>query len=306
LIELLQKQKYPVILLFASALFLLLGTFEVVSIQALRVRSLPTPNYLSLGLGFLFLCLSTASFALDEVTLGWLKFRRIRRLGTGFSTTMTNTEVCVAFGRLEQVAEGAPESMVVLPATEFFDPECVRDRKSALGAYVHRHFTNQEAQIEAFIAKELASKPTQRIEQSSGVFEKSFGVGTRVFAKRLLESKQPLLFIAITTKRANEGVRAELSDTFKAVQQIQNVAADNRIDSVLLPVLGAGHGHLRPEAALFGLLLAICGSLNSPRAHHIKRYTVVVFQPDGNSKPSIRKAVCKRLLRIAVGMYSDD
>ena len=300
----LEKQKYAVILLIMGVFLIIAGFFDIEDITKLKIAARSTPNYIIVVFGVFFSVISILVYLFDKLTLGWLGYRRIKNIKKGFGTKISNTEINIMFGRLESISDELEERMIVLPANEFFDDECINDKKSALGAYVNHKFTNQTQQIEDLIACELRGFKSRMVEKEAGVKQDSFGVGTGVFLKRPLNSKQPILFIAVTTKRAGEGLQAEMSYIFQAVQKIQNITADHRIDSVCVPIMGSGHGGLRKEVALFGLLLAICDSVTKSRGHHIREVNVVVFQSAEGSKPSISRIVAKRLLRIAIGMFS--
>jgi len=194
--------------------------------------------------------------------------------------------------------------MVVLPANEYFDDECIFDSKSALGAYVQSVFPNQAAEIQQLIQTKLISFESQDVEKETGLTQKSFGIGRGVFLKEPLQSKQPVLFISVTTKRAGEGLRAEMSHIFDAVSEIQKVAADHRMDSVCVPVMGTGHGGLQKEVGLFALVLAICDGVSKPVGHHIKEYHIVVYQSAPAERPSISERDARRILKTAIGLFS--
>ena len=114
-----------------------------------------------------------------------------------------------------------------------------------------------------------------------------------------------MLFLSVTTKRAGQGLKAEMSYIFKGVEKVQQIMSDKRLGSVLLPVIGSGHGGLKTEVALFGLLLAICDRVKKSAGHHISKIDVVVFQASDGDQPSITKPAAKRMLRISAGMFSE-
>lgn len=300
----LETQKFPVILLVFGVLLILVGFFELKDLTKLQIAAYPAPHYLIISLGFAFSVFSTFLYLFDEITFGWVGFRRIKKLDNGITAKLSNTNINIRFGLLEKLAEASKESLVVLPANEFFDDDCINDKKSALGAYVNDKFTNQTEVVKKLIAKGLSGRGCQEVEKEAGVLQKSYGVGVGVFVKKPLSSTQPLLFVSVTTKRSGQGLRADMSYIFEAVKEIERIVVDQRIDSVYVPVMGSGHGGLRKEVALFGILLAICDVVTKPGGHHISDFNIVVFQRASTNKPSISKAVSKRLLRIATGMYS--
>jgi len=300
----LETQKYPVILLALGVLLILGGFFELKDLTKLQISPYPDPHYFIASIGLVFSVSSAFLYLFDEVTFGWIGFRKIRKLDNGITAKLSNTNINIRFGMLEKLAEASEDSLVVLPANEFFDDECINDKKSALGSYINHRFTNQTKEVKDAIANGLSGRAYNEVEKEAGVLQKSYGVGVGVYVKKLLSSTQPLLFVSVTTKRSGEGLRADMSYIFEAIKEIERIVVDHRIDSLYVPVLGSGHGGLRKEVSLFGILLAICDLVTKPGGHHISDFNIVVYQRNNSDKPSISKAVSKRLLRIATGMYS--
>jgi len=281
------------------------GFFELKDITKLNISSARSePIYAIAFLGTIFSLISISVYLFDEKTLGWLSSKKIKKLEHGFGTKLLNSKINILFGRLESLSNEFEEAMVILPANEFFDDECINDSRSALGAYFNKKFTNQTEQIKELILHELKDAKSLEVEKETNVMQKSYGVGKGVLLKNPMGSNQPVMLVAVTTKRAGEGLSAELSYIFKAVNRIQSVAADNRIDTVFVPVMGSGHGGLKKEVALFGLLLAICNGITKHNGHHIRNFNIVVFQGDDKTPPSVSKIISKRLLRTTTGMFS--
>ncbi len=214
------------------------------------------------------------------------------------------SKIEIIFDKIQEAVKETPTSMVVLPANEYFDDECIHDSNSSLGAYVQSVFPNQTKEIQQLIQDNLVSFESQKIEKEPGVTQASYGVGSGVFLKEPLHSKQPILFISVTTKRIGEGLRAEMSHIFEAVKTIQEVAADHRIESVCIPIMGTGHGGLRKEVGLFSLILAICDGISKKSGHHIKKYYIVVYRDNPKEKPSISINTSKRILKTAIGLFA--
>lgn len=298
------KQKFPTILLFFGVTLIFAGFFDIKDITKLSITANSKANYIIAAFGGLLVTISILIYLFDELTLGWLGRSKIAKNELGFGTQISNTTINILFGRLETLSSNSDESMVVLPANEFFDDECIRDGNSALGAYVNHRFTNQDKQIEALITTSLKNCHHIEVEKEVGIKQKSYGVGEGVFLKKPLGSNQPILFLAVTTKRAKEGIRAEMSYIFQGMRKIQHIAADNRINSAYIPIMGSGHGGLKKEVALFALLLAVCDSVTKLNGHHLKTINIVIFQSDETEKPLISRMISKRLLRIATGMFS--
>ncbi|MGK7873482.1 MAG: macro domain-containing protein [Xenococcaceae cyanobacterium] len=309
----LENQKYPVILIVFGCLLAIISFFEVSDITKLQISRSAEPIYSLYVLGLILILISIFLYFSDEnapkqflgkAPLGWLKTGSIRNLKNGFSSVITDSVINVIFGIIESIEREPERSLVVLPANEFFDDECINDKRSSLGAFIQAEYPNQIDNIKNLINKDLEKIPSQEVEKETGVVQLSYGIGTGIYLDQPLSSKNRILFLSVTTKRAGEGLRAEMSYIFKAVNEIQRIVADKRLRSVYVPLIGSGHGGLRKEVALFGMLLAVCGVLTRPSGRSIKEFNIVVFQANENHQPSVSPNSAKRLLGITTGMFS--
>jgi hypothetical protein len=300
----LEKQSYLVVLLVMGILLIVLSIFDVKDVSTLQVVPRRSIIWIGASIGIIFTSFSLFFYGQDRVTLGWFQFASVRLNGGHLEANCKHTQVNIIFSQIQEVASDMPNSMIVLPANEYFDDECIHDAKSSLGAYVHSVFPNQASDIQELIKKYLVSEKSREIEKEPGVTQASYGIGTGVFLKEPLRSKQPVLFLSVTTKRVGEGLRAEMSHIFEAVKKIQAVAADNRIESVCIPIMGTGHGGLRKEVGLFALVLAICDGISNPSGHHLKQYNIVVYRASPKESPSVSVKASKRILKAAIGLFS--
>ena len=310
----LENQKYPVILGALGFLLTIVSYFEVEDITKLQISRSTSPIYPLYLLGIILIIISVILYiseqvdsfqVLGKVSSGWLKLGRVRRIDSSLNAVVDQSVINIIFGRIEVVAtDDIDAALVVLPANEFFDDECIHDKHSALGAFIQAEYPNQTGEIQFLINKELEKYPSQNIEKEADVFQLSYGIGTGVYLDQPLSSKNRILFLSVTTKRAGQGLRAEMSYIFEAVNEVQRVVADKRLKSVYIPLIGSGHGGLMKEIALFGMLLAVCGVLTRPSGQHIKEFNIIVFKKNQESQPSIPLNSAERLLKITTGMFS--
>lgn len=307
MLRLLEKQSYLVVLLVSGIMLVVLSIFDVKDMSKLQVDIRNTVIFPLLAFGVSLSCFSLFFYSQDRLTLGWFKSVSVHTKGDSLHAKFGNSQIEVVFGKIQDVAKEIPSSMVVLPANEYFDDECIHASNSSLGAYVQSAFTNKgRAEVQQRIKEELGSFKSTMIEKEPGVTQASYGVGSGVFLNEISNSEQPVLFISVTTKRAGEGLRAELSNIFRAVKKIQEVAADHRVESVCIPIIGTGHGGLRKEVGLFSLVLAICDGVSKPSGHHIKNYHIVVYRNNPKEKPLISISASKRILKTAIGLFAQQ
>ena len=299
----LEKQSYLVILLVLGVLLVIFSSFDVKDISKLQVEARPSVVWFGVVLGISLSAFSLFFYVQDRLTLGWFKSASVNMKEGCLQATSGHVHINISFGKIQEVASNMPTAMAVLPANEYFDDECIHDSKSSLGAYVQSVFPNQTNEVQKLIRAELNNLKSRKIEKEHGLTQASYGIGSGVFLKKALHSNQPILFVSVTTKRAGEGLRTEMSHIFEAVRKIQEIAADNRIDTVCIPVMGTGHGGLKKEVGLLSLLLAICDGVSKPTGHHVKQYHVVVYRADSNAKPSISIGSSKRILKTAIGLF---
>ena len=190
-----------------------------------------------------------------------------------------------------------------MPANEFFDEDCINDKRSSLGAFIQEKYPNQTEKIQLLIKEKLERLPNETVEKETGIFEKSYGIGSSVFLDQPLSSKQKILFLPITTKRVREGLRTEMYYVFKCINEIQRVVTDKRLDSVYIPLIGSGHGGLKKDVALFSMLLAVCDMINQPSGHNIRSFNVIVFQANPKEEPGVSPKNVKHLLKTTIGMF---
>jgi len=299
----LEKQSYLVILLVLGVMLIIISFFDVKDFSKLQIESRNNVVWLGVVIGSILSGFSLFFYAQDRLTLGWFKSASVRIKDGRLYAPCGHAQINISFGKIEDKSQMAPSSMVVLPANEYFDSECIFDTKSSLGAYIQSIFPNQALEVQKLIQEELVTLKSRKEEKEPGITQASYGIGAGVFLKKALHSNQPIIFVSVTTKRAHEGLRAEMSYIFAAVKKIQQISADNRIDTVCIPVVGTGHGGLRKEVGLFSLLLAICDGISKPTGHHIKQYNIVVYRASPNEKPSISINSSKRILKTAIGLF---
>lgn len=299
-----EKQSYLVILLVIGSFIIIFSIFDVKDFSKLHVEPRGTIVWLGVSIGIVLTGFALFFYGQDRLTLGWFKSVSVHMEGGRLQASCKNSQIHLIFGQIQEVANSLPESLVVLPANEYFDDECIHDAKSSLGAYVQSVFPNQANEVQKLIKENLASVESMEIEKEPGITQASYGVGSGVLLKEPLHSKQPVLFLSVTTKRAGEGLRAEMSHIFEAVKKIQEVAADNRVDTVCIPIMGTGHGGLPKEVGLFSLVLAICDGISKPTGHHLKQYNIVIYRASPKEKPSISVGASKRILKTAIGLFA--
>lgn len=212
-------------------------------------------------------------------------------------TRVGNCEICVVNGRIEEY-EIKPGSVVALPCNEYFDDRCTSDSRSALGIYVARHFSGDEqrfiALVQAGCRKRFGSGTEQ--QKTNDEAAESFGPGRAILLLTPPGKPVSVALIATTTQRAGQGLAARISYLFDGIRELFELIADERIDEVVMPVLGAGHGGIDPPLALVGLVLALAEAAQTRQKK--KKVVIVVFRPSPSAAPTVAAGVVRRALSL--------
>lgn len=195
------------------------------------------------------------------------------------------------------------DGAIVLPVNEFFDRECFEDPKTSAGAFVNAKFAGSKFdQFLSAVINEKERFPHQEVPKERGLKADSFGIGTCLSIKHPAGLDCRLILASVATKRESEGLRAEFSFISEAVRHIRSIIADERIDSLVMPLPGAGKAGLQPEVALFATILAFSEVARGSSGHLLKSVEIVVFQSDDSSKPVISKSRARSILGTASAM----
>jgi hypothetical protein len=268
----------------------------------------PPTTYWLVCPGAGLLLLSAAAFvfvlvskrATDEMDIGaGLNLSRVKEANGRVWTSVNRCEVGVVSGRIEEYAREAGTA-VALPCNEYFD-NCAEHPTSALGAFTKRVFEGQIDAFQSLVEKECQTKMSQAIkrEKVSGTFGTSFGPGRCVLFVKPLDRSVSVALVSTTTQRAGKGLCSRISYLFEGIRELAANMADARINEVVMPIFGGGHGGLSPQLALVGTLLAVAEVARyGERGHRLKKVTIVVFKRDSNTPAEVNEVVIRRALAL--------
>ncbi|WP_171013768.1 alpha/beta fold hydrolase [Chitinivorax sp. B] len=218
----------------------------------------------------------------------------------GFKACVGASEICIIAGRIEEYPMG-PGVVVVLPCDEYFEGQCARDSRTALGVYFNRYCAKEASNFSDLVRQECrkrfgAGKLQQKTMEESG---ESHGPGRAVFVPDPSKNAAAIVLVSTTTQRAGQGLAARMSYVFDGVQELFELLADRRINEVVMPVLGAGHGGIDPLLALAGLVLALAEATHyGPDRQRRKKITIVVFQRTKHDPPDVASDGIRKVLEL--------
>lgn len=199
------------------------------------------------------------------------------------SISVGRATVRIEVGRIEDYTTPDPRSVVALPANEYFDDECVTDLHSSLGAFVQRHFAESREDFLHRIATELRGLPTQRVPRSDRRVDESYGIGQAIFVDS--EPAPRVILVSATTERSVVGLRAEPHFLYAAIRGVVETMNEHRLNSVVMPVFGSGHGGMAVIVALLFNVLALRWCLTGNLGRNIREVRIVLYTGDAPNVP---------------------
>lgn len=294
-------KNYKIASLIFSFLFLFFGIFKVNDASKFLIDIRQNVSIPALIIGSVFLVISVVIYfelGVDLFNLNAVKIKCLKN--DGLCVQIERSCIFVHFNRLEEVDKKS-DVVVVLPANEYFDDECIRDKKSSLGAYIDKNFKNQIDEFQKSVRHVLAEKSfpsTLQKKKEDETLQNSYGVGTCLLLTKPINSSENILLVSVTEQRAGLGLYSNISFVYKAVNEIYKKVVDNRIRDVYIPLLGSGHGGLNKRVAFLALVTAFAELMK--KDGKINSLNIVVYK---NGKDiNISRRIVRKILKFGVGL----
>ena len=301
------KQNYSVIILIVGAFLSGISCITVSQKDTYLQTHSPTPLALFV-LGLVLILVSVAAFAhsvWQSPDPGGLDLSVVKESRGIFSTTIDNEcEIRVVKGKLQDYAQ-RERTAVVLPCNEYFDDECARDLDSALGAYVNNVFKNRCDAFMSLVCEQCPRVFGDGVEQEKTITEGrvvravSFGVGVCLLLEKPLGHHVPVALLSTTTQSPHLGLGGSVSYLFEGMKSLFRCMANARLNEVVMPLLGSGHGGVDRPLAFVGLLIAIAEAVRRGHGGLRKRtVTIVIYKKDKSTPADIDDIVIRRGLAL--------
>jgi hypothetical protein len=228
-----------------------------------------SPYWAMVMIGFCLILLGLAAFLTCQRDL---TFHTRLNYAKGVVITRDTLTVLIKTLEIQAVPDSTRNTAIILPANTTFADDCVTDRRSALGAFFIEHFPDEIGALPECFRATL---------EESGVRADANGqypAGTTVVLPDRFARPCLVAVTASTVRLPGSGISSSPHIVCSCVESIFRQTADRRIDTVVMPILGSGHGRIDPGLALLFLLLAIL--YNARVSSHIKKVVIAVHPKD--------------------------
>lgn len=193
----------------------------------------------------------------------------------GVEIKRANLTIRVQTGEIQSVTASTRNTAIVLPANTTFVDDCATDKRTAMGAFFLERFPEKVTTLPALFLDILATKGIHADKDGQ------FVAGATIVLPDAFAKPAKIIITASTIRKNGAGITSNPHVICSCVEEILKCTADQRIDTIYLPILGSGHGGVDRGIALVFLILA---ALHFSKAyHHIKLIQIVIHPKDIDS-----------------------
>jgi hypothetical protein len=178
----------------------------------------------------------------------------------------------IQIGEIQAISSASQTSAIILPANTTFVDDCATDKRTAMGAFFLGRFPEMVATLPTVFEKELAALGLNADAHGQ------FVPGTTIILPEAFAKPAKVVVTAATTRMAGAGMVSNPCMICSCVEGILRATADQRVDTLFLPILGSGHGGVDRGMALLFLVLSMLHFTG--RYHHIILAQIVVHPRD--------------------------
>ena len=250
----------------------LLLLFSFVDYDKMKGLSLHGNMHYAMAIfGFMLVAAGLILFLLTQEMTG---IRNRLNYDKGIEIKRDNLKFIIKSGEIQAIQDATRNAAIVLPANTTFIDSCATDARTAMGAFFTKHFPGEVGTLPSLLKNVLDAAGIQA--EGTG----QYAAGTTVILPDSFAKPAKIVVTASTIRRPGTGIVSSPNIICNCVEKILKATADQRIDTLYLPILGSGHGGVDRGLALLFLLIAMLHF--SKLYHHIKVVHIVVHPKDVN------------------------
>lgn len=193
----------------------------------------------------------------------------------GVEISRPNLKIRIKSGEIQSIVSANRNSAIVLPANTTFVDDCATDKRTALGAFFLDRFPEHTTALQTLFPNILAAQGLYPDDNGQ------FPAGTTIIMPDDFAKPAKVVITASTIRIAGAGITSNPHVICNCIEGILKCTADQRIDTIYMPIIGSGHGGVDRGMALLFLLLAVLHF--SKMYHHIKLVQIIVHPKDIDS-----------------------
>jgi hypothetical protein len=189
-----------------------------------------------------------------------------------YSIEFVNAMLNVIYGTIDNIEKYDETTLVILPANDKFDDDCINDERSTLGAFVKSLYTNKDE-----FKAELEKLAKSKVKKAGGVFK----IGEFVYMPSIGKKQLDVGIVAVTHRSKNGSIDASPENVMLAFNTIFDLMKQTRPSKVFIPLIGSGHGGLSPQLSFVLLLISFVRKLRIVNLNGME-VNVIIYKKGSN------------------------
>jgi uncharacterized membrane protein YwzB len=291
------KRRIEVIFIVGGLIFIFLSHFKY---QDSNFDLLDKTNISTLIIGIVLILLGILWVVIPYIVNNYFfdGFHKIKKLKDGSLLTKIERvkgkyhKLHIHFGSITDFNRYDKNTLVVLPANDKFDDDCIEDLKSALGFFINKLFPNKVDIIKEHIKKELNKREKK-------VFEIGQCVYLDLSENDFTDYNFKIAFVAVTHLLENDVIKAYSQNISMAMRGVRVLMDKKRLSKLYLPLIGSGHGGLSAEVSLLNIMLSVLEIIVKDHGQRLDDVNIIVFQKEG-SEPIVTRKRARKIISFAI------
>ncbi len=275
-------KKIPILLIVAGLIFIAIAFVDFDGLTKFKTKVPPLNEtswtLLTIAAILILIGLAWAYFEIKGFQFKSHNYKFEKVTGDKFSITInqgTVHSINIIYGKINDFHEYDKNIVVILPANDKFDDQCVDDRNSVLGSFVNSLYPNGNDEFKEEVKKELNKRDTETFDIGNWIYMHNLKSGDREFNVGI---------VAVTHLKDDGNIVAHSENIMLAFKGIHKMMTQKRISSAFIPLIGSGHGGLTPELSLLCLLISIVEGFRKEDGHKLKNINIVIYKKDNGDK----------------------
>lgn len=274
-------KKIPILLIVAGLIFIAIAFVDFEGLTKFKVKDTPNETswiLFSIAVLLIIIGLAWAYFEIKGFQFETHNYEFKKVSNDKYSIIIsqgTAHSINIIYGKINDFNGYNKNTVVVLPANDKFDDQCVDDKNSVLGSFVNSLYPNGNVEFKESIKRELQKRENE-----------TFAIGNWIYMHNLKskESEFNVGIVAVTHLKDDGNIVAHSENIMLAFKGIHKMMTQRRISSAFIPLIGSGHGGLTPELSLLCLLISIVEGFRKEDGHKLKNINIVIYKNDNGDK----------------------
>lgn len=261
-----------ILFIFTGILCVLLAFIEI---QGFKVReTLNQSHWILFFIGLIFIVVGIIWIIVENTGFSFeskgFSFKKISSDKYSININMGGLHaINIIYDRIDNFSQYDKNTLVVLPANDKFDDQCIDDLGSVLGAFVKSLYPNGNDDFKNLIKKELKKRGPE-----------SFKIGNWISGPSIKsrDSEFNVGIVAVTHLIEENNIVAYSENIMLAFKGIHEIMTIKRYQKVYIPLIGSGHGGLTPELSLLCLLISTIDTIRRNVGNKLREVNIVIYK----------------------------